>query len=834
LAVKIDEPQADRRRTLRSIRSIERDFPPFLETDGDRPRLVGAIQRLENVLDEYYAALWDTNEGQHRRYADLRAELEQLSDVTRTKLHRDYRNDCASPADEDELQALLEEIERLKELVVECSYLENPWSACIGAEQITSTALEDLRACLDRALEQAAGLTWWGLRFIRQANLVWLAEHPWMGDWGTSFLPIDVRESHEAFARIACDLRNWAREHHADSSKVIDTIRRSPKPADAIRAFADRVGQLPTIAEIHGRRHDMAPVDSLWHRIEIRQVDLWAHHLRAAAYRKWWENLEKRRPRLTTSAARIRDWRGELRQSVERKRDLDQLLVRGRYRERLSPRNRLEDLDLLRINSAQGRPRTTLRNLYARGFESLHRLYPVLLTNPDHVSSLLPLEAAKYDLLIMDEASQVFMADAMPALYRAKRAIICGDQMQMPPSDFFSPGMGMGDDFEEETDAEDGTQPADLNRLVPAEGEYCLLDAAVHAVREGSPDNVRLRVHYRSEAKELVDFSNHAFYDGGLLIPPGNWVAPSFLTTPIQLQHVGGTCEGGVNGDEALGVVRVLKEKIWLDNDSPSVGVIAFNIKQAERIEDVLFEKSMQDDDFRGRLECERARRGEGGEDESFFVRSVEHVQGDERDIIIFSTTYGPGSHSFGPISNKEKGRRRLNVAVTRAKRGIIVLTSLDIDRISNDDEQEQRERYYFWKYLCYARAVSNGRREEMRAILNAFRAQGAAVGGEAESPFEADVAAYLRRQGYQVDYQVGEGGFRIDLGVKRRPEDPRYLCGVECDGRAYHREWSARLYDVWRQGILEKKGWKIVRVWSTDWFNNPQPSRERLLREMG
>ena len=223
------------------------------------------------------------------------------------------------------------------------------------------------------------------------------------------------------------------------------------------------------------------------------------------------------------------------------------------------------------------------------------------------------------------------------------------------------------------------------------------------------------------------------------------------------------------------------------------------------------------------------------GEDIGFFVRSVEHVQGDERDIIILSTVYDGVRKNFGAITKKEKGRKRLNVAITRAKLGMIIYSSLNIDTISNDNELNTSENYWFWKYMCYARAISLNNKEAAELVLKSVnpRFNPVPTGGEPDSYFEEDVAEFLRSHDYHVDYQIGESGFRIDLGVKKYSNDRLYLCGIECDGRQYHSSWTARLNDIWRQKILENKGWRIIRIWSNDWFDNRESTQEKLLADL-
>ncbi len=309
-----------------------------------------------------------------------------------------------------------------------------------------------------------------------------------------------------------------------------------------------------------------------------------------------------------------------------------------------------------------------------------------------------------------------------------------------------------------------------------------------------------------------------------------NWET-SVIKSPIELNKVeNAQARAGANDVEALAVVSRIKE-IWHQQDSLSLGVITLNVKQKDIIDDLLFEEAQLNNAFANRLEQER-NKTKDGEDIGFFVRSVEHVQGDERDIIILSTVYDGVRKNFGAITKKEKGRKRLNVAITRAKLGIIIYSSLNIDAISNDNQRDNSENYWFWKYMCYAKAISSSDKKMAELVLLSLNSkfQQSATGCDPDSYFEEDVAEFLRKHNYHVDYQIGESGFRIDLGVKNNTDDRLYLCGIECDGRQYHSSWTARLNDIWRQKILENKGWKIVRIWSDDWFDNRAATQKKLL----
>jgi len=518
-----------------------------------------------------------------------------------------------------------------------------------------------------------------------------------------------------------------------------------------------------------------------------------------------------------------------LKQAVDAcKDDNINMLLKLHNTRRVQARNQLDMKGYLRLRGGR-RPATRLRELYrANVCESTWTMFPALLANPSSVSDIMPLDLECIDLLIIDEASQMFTADAMPLLYRAKRVVISGDENQMPPSSFFALSE---DEFDDDSDGDDESPAKNID--VPFE----LLDA----VDKRANVVGALEVHYRSRPAELVNFSNHAFYKGKLQVAGYNGDFPGFLAGhAIRMEHVAGNFERGINTQEADVVVRLLKEVI---DEKPnwSVGIIVFNTRQRDLVTERLYEEANSDKRFGSAL-SELQNKQQDGEDVGLFVRSVEHVQGDERDIIILGTTYGGEHRNYGPIVRSGLGRRRLNVAVTRAKRGMIIATSLDVKSISNEGERPDaageksgKERWFLWKYMQYAQAVSDGNRKVATDVLRRLGGGDVTnpVGEKPENEFERQVGDFLRSHGFHVDYQVGVGGFRIDIGVKKSESDSTYIYGIECDGRIYHNGWRARENDIWRQGILEDKGWRIVRIWSDEWFQGREKARQAFLQKV-
>ena len=456
------------------------------------------------------------------------------------------------------------------------------------------------------------------------------------------------------------------------------------------------------------------------------------------------------------------------------------------------------ELGILNHELGKKKRHKPLRQLITELPSALPQLTPCLLMSPLSISQYLPPDHQGFDLVIFDEASQITVPDAIGALARGKQAVVAGDPKQLPPTNFFA-RQDSGDD-------DDDGQP-DLESILDE----------MHSARIPAHS---LDWHYRSQNENLITFSNHRYYGGRLVTFP----AAATSDDSVQLRFVGGTYERGggrINRAEAEAIVEEIVAYLEKDhgtdgegNDAtPSLGVVTFNSEQQTLIENLL------DEARRKRTDIERY----FGEEllEPVFVKSLENVQGDERDIILFSVTYGPDnagklSMNFGPL-NQEGGERRLNVAVTRARCGMLVFSSLRGEQIDLARTQA-RGVADFKHFLEFAERGPKALSEAT------FGSQ-----GDFDSPFETAVARELRERGWQIHPQVGVSAFCIDLGVVH-PEVPgRYLAGVECDGATYHRAATARDRDKVRESILKRLGWDLVRVWSTDFWLNPAGAVDKL-----
>ena len=417
----------------------------------------------------------------------------------------------------------------------------------------------------------------------------------------------------------------------------------------------------------------------------------------------------------------------------------------------------------------------------------LNTLAPCMMMSPLSVAQYLPTDQDLFDVVIFDEASQITVWDAVGAIARGKQVIVAGDPKQMPPTSFFARK-------DEDPDGDAEYEP-DLESILDE-----MLGASI--------PKLTLNLHYRSRREGLIAFSNHNYYHNELITFP----APLNPDKSVTLVSPEGTyARGGArhNEGEAKAVVAEIIRRLTSKDKTlqeQSIGVVTFNTEQQSLIENLL-------DKERARYpELERFFSNETMI-EPVFVKNLETVQGDERDVILFSVTYGrdKAGHitmNFGPL-NREGGERRLNVALTRARTEMMVFSTLNHEDINLNSTKSRgvRDLKHFLQY------AERGPSELGAAIHGSL--------GDFESPFESAVAIALREKGWEIHPQIGVSAFRIDLGIVH-PEIPGvYLAGIECDGAMYHSSAFARERDKIRQSVLEGLGWTLIRIWSTDWWTH-------------
>lgn len=475
------------------------------------------------------------------------------------------------------------------------------------------------------------------------------------------------------------------------------------------------------------------------------------------------------------------------------------------------PQGAMGEMKIIRGEIGKKRGHMALRKLFSNAGNALQRIKPVMLMSPISVAQFVPPGALSFDLLLIDEASQVRPEDALGAIARARQIVVVGDQKQLPPSSFFA--RLLSDDADDADAAEDEDGEPNLLGQAARAGD---MESILSLCEARGLNSRMLQWHYRSRDPSLIQVSNREFYDNQLILPPSP--VQKNADFGLTFTRVPGVYDKGGKRDnriEGEAIVTRLAEHARMHPDV-SVGIVTFSSAQKNLITELLELRRRTDPVLNDFLR--------EGSAEGVFVKNIENVQGDERDVILVSVCYGPtiaggrlSSMSFGPV-NSEGGERRLNVLFTRARLKCEVFASFHPGDI--DPSRSAREGVRILKhYLDFASG----------APLSGV----APTGGVADSPFEEDVAGVIRSLGYLADPQVGTAGFRIDLGI-RHPERPgTYLLAVECDGATYHSALWARERDRLRQDVLEHLGWRFHRIWSTDWFYNRKAEIERLRRAL-
>ena len=511
--------------------------------------------------------------------------------------------------------------------------------------------------------------------------------------------------------------------------------------------------------------------------------------------------------RMCREEPRLNDIDGADRTSkVEQFKDLDQQLqaltsheVAMRHFDSL-PHGSSGQIGIVRGEIAKKTRHMRLRTLLDRAGEAVATIKPVFLMSPLSVAQYLKRGGLTFDMLLIDEASQVRPADAMGAILRTKQIVVVGDQKQMPPTSFFDRQVGGGDEVGAEEDE------ADIQAAQVGDMESILSLCDARAMPGGM-----LRWHYRSRHPSLIQVSNHEFYDNGLICPPSPDQAGK--VSGLRFAYVEGQYDRGRKRNNPIEAEAVAEAVLQHARRRPeqTLGVVALSVAQRDAIRNKL--EWMRGENPELEAFCKE------GKEEPFFVKNLENVQGDERDVIFISVGYGKDageymSQNFGPVSSAG-GERRLNVLFTRAKRRCQVFASIRHSDIRIDVTKQAGPRV-LKRFLKYAETGDLD-----IPVL---------TGAEMDSPFEEAVAKALQDHGYNVAAQVGSSGFKIDLAVYDPDDDGRFLLAIECDGARYHSSSWARERDRLRQSVLEGKGWIFHRIWSTDWFYSRDAEMHKLL----
>ena len=663
-----------------------------------------------------------------------------------------------------------------------------------------------------------------------------------LADWATT---------RESLAQLEAAAPWFATDWLAALRRAVEQRRPSPTPLAQIvsalltlpafqtfrvRARALNPAAFPILALLRERA-------ALWQRIPEADLPVEiARTLRREALLAWKAQAEQACPALLMPPA---EREGKVRLLGERDQSMRaanrRLLARCTDQSGIAPRGQWDDVVML-----QGPRARRLREVVERGVPfGLFQLRPLWMVNPETVSRLFPLQAGLFDLVIFDEASQLPVECALPALFRARRVVVCGDEKQLPPTRFFGSQL---DSDEEDTpdpglDADDeGLDDTARERLAQAAGRREVKDCPdLLTLTQNVLPTATLEIHYRSRYRQLIDYSNAAFYAGRLNVPARHPASEIRRAQPIEVDRVDGRYTDQTNVDEANRVVARLRA-IWRApvEQRPSLGVVTFNLKQADLIQDRLEALAETDEEFRRAWEVEQART-QRGEDMGFFVKNLENVQGDERDWIIFSTTFGRDEaggfrRNFG-VLGQHGGERRLNVAVTRAREKVLLVTSMPVNEISAWLTNHGRRppalpRDFLQGWLAYAERLHAGDLEAAADLLRALhendsRGGRTRLGPATASPFPEEVAAFLRQLGHEPVAADGDA-FGVDFALV----DPRtgiFGLGIECDAPSHAVLATARARELWRPSVLLASLPMLHRVGSHAWYHNRAVEQNRL-----
>jgi very-short-patch-repair endonuclease len=487
--------------------------------------------------------------------------------------------------------------------------------------------------------------------------------------------------------------------------------------------------------------------------------------------------------------------------------DLDRQRIRAaamevarEHHKRVPPRNTgaIGPLGVLKSELVRKRGHMPIRQLMHKAAAPIQSLKPVFMMSPLSVAQFLPPGALMFDLLVMDEASQIQPVDALGAIARCRQVVVVGDPRQLPPTAFFAKVTGQSDGDDDDAVAKVGDIESILGLFTA----------------KGLPRRM-LRWHYRSRHESLIAISNRQFYENKLVIVPSPFKEQSGLG--LRFHHIqAGVFESGAtrtNPVEAEAVAKAIIDHARTTPDQ-SLGVVAFSAAQRKAI----FEKL---DILRRQLPPDQEAFFRSHPTEPFFVKNLENVQGDERDVILISVGYGPTSPGakppmrFGPVG-AEGGERRLNVLISRAKSRCEVFSSMTDEDIDPDFASTRKGVFALKLFMHFART---GRMTLAES-----------AGRDRHSVFEAQVAQALSERGYMAHRDFGVSGLFIDIAVADPDRPDRYLLAIECDGASYRAARSARDRDRLRRSVLENQGWIVHRIWIDDWFKRPREQLERTV----
>ncbi|TDS14198.1 superfamily I DNA and/or RNA helicase [Maribacter caenipelagi] len=574
------------------------------------------------------------------------------------------------------------------------------------------------------------------------------------------------------------------------------------------------------------------------HEISNFPIENWSDLISISLHREgllaWKQRIEKSYPSMLMAEREVLQQISDLEENLNSMKTLNRNILALNYNfENIESQTAWNSITRLR-----GKNYKKLREFISEGEPlGLLELRPVWLMNPEVVSQALPLQSGMFDVIIFDEASQMLVDHAIPSLYRGKRVIISGDEKQMPPTGFFTKKLEEDDDDTDQTELDEDHSEEELVNYEDAWNKKEVKDSPdLLSLAKTVLPTTTLQIHYRSKYKALINYSNYAFYDGMLHIPAYHPKEEISVVKPIEVLRVNGIYDEQTNTAEADTLIAYLAEHWALpEHERLSTGIVTFNKKQAELIEDTIEQHAAQDDTF-GRALTIARNKEQDGEDMGFFVKNVENVQGDERDMILFSTTFGInplGSfrRNFGALGHRG-GERRLNVAITRARNKVVIATSMPTQAISDilsTGRLASKPRDYIQTYLNYAEIHSNNQiamaTNTLRLLSTSDHQQIAKIRNDG---FKNIVKAYVESLGYETVEDSDNSVFYMDLAIKDKQQG-QFILGIECDAPYNNLLKQARYRELWRPKVLKRSIPHIHRTTSYQWLQNTHEEQLKL-----
>ncbi|MGE8498516.1 MAG: AAA domain-containing protein [Pseudomonas sp.] len=803
-------------------------------------------------LDERELARFQTHLGQVVNTRSWFARINPLYLLRRGRL-RGFLRSHEPAADDSRLPALLAAVQ-----------LERQWRP-LHAELRAQQQVLGLPEIDPHARLELVALVARDIQHLREIQVLaqGLAQSPRAEQVDTAILTGEKRTFEVLLADLdAALIRQGARQHSLDKLKILsdwidgdllhllhNAVTSNQSNLLVLGRLQDAMPSLAAYQRFRGRASQLGQADlnllvllrqcqDKLEKIPVEQLENSVRWLLKREARLGWKHrLEQANPELLFDQDEARSKIASLAEADTQMRLLNRELLRTDIGlDRLGSRKQWEDVTRL-----TGKRSRRLREFMELGSElGLMSLRPVWLMNPDVASRVLPLKAGLFDIVIYDEASQMPVEFALPTLYRGRVTVVSGDEKQMPPTAFFS--SRIESDEAELFDGESPDEEADEEQREAFEDTWNRREIKdcpdlLQLARSALPSTT-LQIHYRSAYRELIGFSNASFYGNRLSVPVRHPQANILRIKPVELIQVDGLYQNQSNAQEADRVVQYLAE-LWQQpyEHRPSVGVVTFNRKQVDLIEEHLELRAEQDEAFRAAYAQERER-SEDGEDMSVFVKNVENVQGDERDIIVFSSTFGRNGQgsfrrNFG-VLGQTGGERRLNVAVTRARRKVVMITSMPIAEISdmlNTRRPPSSPRDYLQGYLEYARALSSGEFASSASLLERLqtdRSESRSQQLRKQDGFTSMVGDYIRSLGWNASSASEGDAFGLDFAIDN-PGTGLYAIGIECDSPCHPLLSHARAREIWRPSVLRRAIPHLHRVSSHGWYHDGDNERALL-----